>query len=56
VSWTDQLPAGLQRLAALGVDVGDTEDVRLDKAIADAEAAGHSDGIATLRKLRNALR
>jgi adenylate cyclase len=32
VSWTDRLPAGLQRLAAVGVDVGDPDDLRLDKA------------------------
>src|SRR5262249_20059486 len=29
---------------------------RLDKAIAEAEAAGHADGLATLQKLRGALR
>ncbi|MBS2546552.1 hypothetical protein KGQ19_06705 [Catenulispora sp. NL8] len=34
----------------------DAAKARLDKAIADAEAAGHSEGIATLRKLRDALR
>jgi len=38
------------------LDREDAAKARLDKAIADAEAAGHSDGIATLRKLRNALR
>ena len=29
---------------------------RLDRAIADAEIAGHSEGVATLRKLRDALK
>ncbi|WP_194927073.1 hypothetical protein [Catenulispora pinisilvae] len=38
------------------LDRPDAAKARLDKAIADAEAAGHSDGIATLRKLRDALR
>lgn len=38
------------------LDREDAAKARLDKAIADAEAAGHSDGIATLRKLRDALR
>ncbi len=33
MAWTDRLPAGLQRLAALGVDAGDPEDVRLEKAM-----------------------
>jgi adenylate cyclase len=33
VSWTDRLPAGLQRLAAIGVDVEDDDDVRLDKGM-----------------------
>ena len=33
VSWTDRLPAGLQRLAALAVDVDDPEDLRLDKGM-----------------------
>src|SRR5689334_17546312 len=33
VSWTDRLPAGLQRLASLGVDVADEEDLRLDKGM-----------------------
>ena len=33
VSWTDRLPAVLQRLAAVGVDVDDADDVRLDKAM-----------------------
>jgi tetratricopeptide (TPR) repeat protein len=34
----------------------DAAKARLDTAIADAEAAGHSDGVATLRKLRDAIR
>jgi tetratricopeptide (TPR) repeat protein len=38
------------------LDREDAAKARLDKAIADAEAAGHSDGIATLSKLRDALR
>ena len=38
------------------LDREDAAKARLDKAIADAEAAGHFDGIATLRKLRDALR
>jgi len=33
VSWTDRLPAVIQRLASLGVDAEDPEDVRLDKAM-----------------------
>jgi len=33
VSWTDRLPAGLQRFAAIGVDACDEEDLRLDKAM-----------------------
>ncbi|MGZ6966359.1 MAG: adenylate/guanylate cyclase domain-containing protein [Acidimicrobiia bacterium] len=33
MSWTDRLPAGLQRLAAIGVDVADEDDVRLDKGM-----------------------
>ena len=31
--WTDRLPGSFQRLAGLGVDPGDPEDVRLDKAM-----------------------
>lgn len=31
--WTDRLPHGFQRFAALGVADGDPEDVRLDKAM-----------------------
>ncbi|MEY9930029.1 tetratricopeptide (TPR) repeat protein [Catenulispora sp. GP43] len=38
------------------LDREDAAKARLDKAIADAEAAGHSDGVATLRKLRDAIR
>ncbi|MFL6114291.1 MAG: hypothetical protein ACJ786_23465 [Catenulispora sp.] len=34
----------------------DAAKARLDKAIAEAEAAGHHEGLATLRKLREALR
>jgi hypothetical protein len=34
----------------------DAAKARLDKAIADAEAAGHTNGAATLRKLRDAIR
>ena len=33
VSWTDRLPVVFQRLAGLGVDVEDPDDVRLDKAM-----------------------
>jgi guanylate cyclase len=33
VSWTDRLPASLQRLAAVGVDVGDEDELRLDKGM-----------------------
>jgi len=33
VSWTDRLPVVFQRLAGLGVDADDPEDVRLDKAM-----------------------
>ena len=33
VSWTDRLPVALQRLARLGVEAEDPEDVRLDKAM-----------------------
>lgn len=38
------------------LDRQDAARARLDKAIGDAEAAGHLDGVATLRKLRDALR
>jgi tetratricopeptide (TPR) repeat protein len=38
------------------LDRQDAARVRLDKAIADAETAGHLDGVATLRKLRDAIR
>lgn len=38
------------------LDRQDAARARLDKAIGDAEAAGHLDGVATLRKLREALR
>ncbi|MEZ0115184.1 tetratricopeptide (TPR) repeat protein [Catenulispora sp. EB89] len=38
------------------LDREDAAKARLDKAIADAELAGHSDGVATLRRLRDALR
>ncbi|MEY9906538.1 tetratricopeptide (TPR) repeat protein [Catenulispora sp. MAP12-49] len=38
------------------LDREDAAKARLDKAIADAEVAGHSDGVATLRKLRDAIR
>ena len=38
------------------LDREDAAKARLDKAIADAELAGHTDGVATLRKLRDALR
>lgn len=31
--WTDRLPPSLQRLAVVGLDDGDTEDERLDKAM-----------------------
>jgi len=33
VSWTDRLPVVFQRLAGLGVDADDSDDVRLDKAM-----------------------
>jgi tetratricopeptide (TPR) repeat protein len=33
----------------------DAAKARLDKAIAEAEAAGHTEGVATLRKLRSAV-
>ena len=33
VSWRDQLPVSLQRLADLGVDADDAEDVRLEKGM-----------------------
>ena len=33
VSWTDRLPVVFQRLAGLGVDAEDPDDVRLDKAM-----------------------
>ena len=33
MAWTDRLPVALQRLAAIGVDRGDSEDARLDKAM-----------------------
>jgi guanylate cyclase len=33
VSWTDRLPVAFQRLADLGVDADDPDDVRLDKAM-----------------------
>ena len=33
MSWPERLPGVLQRLAAVGVDVGDTDEVRLDKAM-----------------------
>jgi guanylate cyclase len=33
VAWRDQLPVSLQRLADLGVDADDADDVRLDKEI-----------------------
>ena len=33
MAWTDRLPSALQSLAALGVDTGDPEDVRLEKAM-----------------------
>jgi adenylate cyclase len=33
VVWTDRLPIELQRLASLGADAGDPEDLRLDKAM-----------------------
>ena len=33
MSWTDRLPAVVQRLAGLGVDAADAEDLRLDKAM-----------------------
>jgi adenylate cyclase len=33
VAWTDRLPVVFQRLAGLGVDAEDPEDVRLDKAM-----------------------
>jgi adenylate cyclase len=33
VSWTDRLPVVFQRLAGLGVDADDPDDVRLDKAM-----------------------
>ncbi len=33
IPWTDRLPAVLQRLAAVGVDGGDADDVRLDNAM-----------------------
>jgi adenylate cyclase len=33
VSWTDRLPDILRRLAAIGVDADDPEDLRLDKAM-----------------------
>jgi adenylate cyclase len=33
VPWTDRLPPSLERLAVVGVDAGDTEDERLDKAM-----------------------
>jgi len=33
VSWTDRLPVVIQRLAGLGVDAEDPEEVRLDKAM-----------------------
>lgn len=38
------------------LDREDAAKARLDEAIADAEAAGQADGVATLRKLRDALR
>jgi tetratricopeptide (TPR) repeat protein len=38
------------------LDREDAAKARLDNAIADAELAGHSDGVTTLRKLRDALR
>jgi tetratricopeptide (TPR) repeat protein len=38
------------------LDRADAARSRLDQAIADAEVAGHSEGVATLRKLRDALR
>ena len=34
----------------------DAAKARLDKAIAEAESAGHTEGLATLRKLRSAVR
>ena len=33
MAWRDQLPVSLQRLADLGVDADDTDDVRLDKGM-----------------------
>ena len=33
MSWTDRLPVVFQRLAGLGVDADDSDDVRLDKAM-----------------------
>jgi tetratricopeptide (TPR) repeat protein len=38
------------------LDRADAAKARLDKAIAEAEAAGHAEGLTTLRKLRDALR
>ncbi|NUR26451.1 MAG: hypothetical protein HOV83_11485 [Catenulispora sp.] len=38
------------------LDRPDAAKARLDKAIAEAEAAGHAEGLATLQKLRDALR
>ena len=33
MAWTDRLPAALRRLAAIGVDVEDPDEVRLDKGM-----------------------